>query len=345
MKILHVLASNKYSGAENVVCQIINMFRNESNVEMAYCSPNGTIREALQERSVNFFALEKLDKKNLKKVLDEYEPDIIHAHDMMASYIVAKTAKKISVVNHIHNNAFNSRGISLKSIAYLFAARKAKHIFWVSKSSFEGYIFHRSLKKKSSILYNVIDIESLRNKMLLDKNEYVYDIVYVGRLAYPKNPERLLNVISKVVEKKNDVKIAIIGTGELEEDVKNLSKEKGLDKNVEFLGFHSNPLKIMHDAKAMLMTSRWEGTPMCALEAMILGLPIVSTPTDGMCDLIQNGENGFLSDDDSVLSEKLFLILQDGQLYERMSKSQSKKSIEINNIESYQKILKEQYGF
>lgn len=43
----------------------------------------------------------------------------------------------------------------------------------------------------------------------------------------------------------------------------------------------------------MIMTSLWEGTPMCALEALAMGIPIVSTPVDGLCDLIENGKNGF----------------------------------------------------
>ena len=41
---------------------------------------------------------------------------------------------------------------------------------------------------------------------------------------------------------------------------------------------------MLHDSKVMLMTSLWEGTPMCAVEAMALGVPIVTTPTDGLCD-------------------------------------------------------------
>ena len=49
MRVLHVLHSNQYSGAENVVCQIIEMFKNDENIEMAYCSRDGQIGKVLKE--------------------------------------------------------------------------------------------------------------------------------------------------------------------------------------------------------------------------------------------------------------------------------------------------------
>ena len=339
MRILHVLASNRYSGAENVVCQIIGMFSQGEDIEMAYCSPDGQIRETLLERGYAYYPLKQLSGKELKRVLKEYKPDVIHAHDMRASFVVAKTTRRIPLVSHIHNNAFNSRGVSLKSIAYLLAGGTAKHIFWVSESSFKGYKFHNLFKKKSSVLYNVIDVDTLYKKMEHDKNEYNYDVVYVGRLTYQKNPERLIKVVAKVIQEKPDCKVAIVGTGELEDKVKNLAQELQIDKNIDFLGFLSNPLKIMKDSKVMLMTSRWEGTPMCALEAMALGLPIVSTPTDGLCELIVEGETGYLSDNDDVLVEKILGILMDDKERKALSESNKNRSKILNDVNTYKKNL------
>ena len=153
MRILHVWASNRYSGAENVVCQIMGMFSQDEDVEMAYCSPDGQIREMLLERGYVYYPLKQLIGKELKRVLKEYKPDVIHAHDMRASFVVAKTTKKIPFISHIHNNAFNSRGVSLKSIAYLLAGVRAKHIFWVSESSFKGYKFHNLFLQIISIFH------------------------------------------------------------------------------------------------------------------------------------------------------------------------------------------------
>lgn len=330
MKVLHLLQSNRFSGAENVVCQIIGMMKNEPDMEMVYCSRDGQIAEALDERNIPFAPIKELSVEEVKRVIKEQKPDIIHAHDMRASFYAALACGKIPLISHIHNNAFDSRGLSAKSIAYIYAAKKAKHIFWVSQSSFDGYAFHKFFRKKSTVLYNIIDIDALYEKMKLDENVYNYDVIYVGRLTPPKNPQRLMAVLQKVCINCPNVRIAIVGTGELEEETKKLCNELNLQNNVQFLGFRSNPLKMLHDSKVMVMTSRWEGTPMCALEAMALGVPIVSTPTDGLRDLVDIDKTGYLSDDDSELAEKIYSLVTDEILRERCSSMCIEKS-KINN--------------
>ena len=343
MTILHVLYSNRFSGAENVVCQIIEMFRESPDVRMVYCSPDGQIREALEERGVEFAPISELSRAELLRVIAEVRPDVVHAHDMRASFVSALACKKIPLISHIHNNAFDSRGLSPKSLAFLYAAKKAKHIFWVSESAMSGYAFKKSVAKKSDVLCNIISIDALYKKMKSDEQEYSYDLAYVGRLTYPKNPQRLMAVAAKLRELKSDVKIAVVGNGDLEEETHALCREYGLEGNVDFLGFRSNPLKILYSSSAMVMVSRWEGTPMCALEAMALGVPIVSTPVDGLKVLIDEGENGYLSDDDSELAEKLFSIINDPSLRARMSEYTLNKARVINDVVAYRARLLEQY--
>ena len=343
IKVLHLLQSNQFSGAENVVCQIIGMFKNEGNIKMIYCSRDGQIRKALEERNIRFSPICDLNIKEVKRVIREQQPDIIHAHDMRASFVAALACGKIPLISHVHNNNFDSRGLSIKSIAYMFTAMKTKHIFWVSQSSFNGYVFHKLCAKKSTVLYNIIDIDSLYRRMDTDNHTYDYDVVYVGRLTYPKNPHRLLRVFEKIVAKLPSVKIGIVGTGDQDAETRELCNELELQKNVEFLGFQSNPLKMLHDAKVMIMTSRWEGTPMCALEAMALGVPIVSTPTDGLKDIIINGKNGFLSNDDEVLAKHILDIIEDKELRKRISEFSIQEAHRINDKENYIHKIKEQY--
>lgn len=340
--VLHILPSNSFSGAENVVCQIIKMFSG-SDYKMYYCSPDGRIRDALEENNIDFLPLREFSVKELKRVISETKPDIIHAHDMRAGFYVSLACGKIPFVSHVHNNNFDSRGLSLKSLLFYHAAKKAKHIFWVSESSFEGYKFHDRFKDKSSVLYNVIDKAALIKKMETDSSEYDFDIAYVGRLTEPKDPIRLMNVFAEIIKMAPDVKIAVAGTGDMAEQTKSFAKQLSITDNVKFLGFMSNPYKLLYSSKLMIMTSRWEGTPMCALEAMALGVPIVSTPTDGLCELVDDGKTGFLSSDDAVLAEKCTDIIKNAGLRQTLSENTLKKADELLLIPAYKAALDEVY--
>lgn len=344
VRILHVLVSNSYSGAENVVCQIISMFKDNENVEMIYCSPDGKIRKALEERKIKYALIKEPSLKEIKRVINEVRPDLIHAHDMRASFLTAITAKKIPFISHIHNNNFNSRGFNFKSLFYLYSAIKAKHVFWVSKSSFEGYCFGNLLKNKSTVLYNVIDRDEIERKAETALEKEGYDIVYLGRLTVQKNPKRLIDVLKIVVSNKKDVSICIIGTGELEREVCQKIEEENLKNNINYLGFMSNPYGILKNSKIMIMTSLWEGTPMCALEAMSLGVPIVSTPTDGLCELIDKGKTGYLSQDNNELAKYCINLLNNQDLYNELSHQSRERAISLMDIKKYKKVLMQIYN-
>ena len=342
MKVLHVLNSRIYSGAEKVASQIIKDFEDE--MTLAYCCPESDmVAEMLAEQNIRHITVKSMLPWNLKKILREEQPDLIHAHDMRATLVAALCCGRTPIVSHIHNNAFDSRGLTLKSVAYLFGGMKSRKIIWVSNSAFEGYYFHNLFRKKSIVLYNIIDEKQIFAKMEQDTNTYDYDMIFLGRLTYPKNPQRLMKLCKMLKDKQPDIKIAIVGTGELDEETMALAKELNLGDNVQFLGFQSNPMKMVADSKVMILTSLWEGTPMCALESMALGTPVVSTPTDGMKDLIDDGINGYLSADDEVLAEKVLKIINDPEHRAYLSENIQKKFAQVNDAPGYKRTIAQCY--
>lgn len=342
MKVMHVLNSRIYSGAEKVVCQIIHAFQGE--VEMVYCSPESDIvRKMVEAQGVTYLPMKTMSVSELSRVIREQKPDLIHAHDMRAGFFSALCCGKIPLVSHIHNNAYDARGLSPKAVGYLLAGFRAKHIFWVSQSSFDGYAFHKLFAKKSSVLYNVIDTDEIYTKLSQDSNSYDYDLIYVGRLTYQKNPQRLLRLCARLKESKPDLKVAIVGTGELEEELKALSQELNLEDTVHFLGFQPNPIKMVACSKAMILTSRWEGTPMCALEAMALGTPVVSTPSDGMKDLLTDGVSGYLTESDEQMAVDLLKIFTQPEHRQLLAENARKKFDSLNDGEAYKRAIRTAY--
>ena len=342
MKVMHVLNSRIYSGAEKVVCQIIHAFQGE--VEMVYCSPESDIvRKMVEAQGVTYLPMKTMSVSELSRVIREQKPDLIHAHDMRAGFFSALCCGKIPLVSHIHNNAYDARGLSPKTVGYLLAGFRAKHIFWVSQSSFDGYAFHKLFARKSSVLYNVIDTDEIYTKLSQDSNTYDYDLIYVGRLTYQKNPQRLLRLCARLKESKPDLKVAIVGTGELEEELKALCKELNLEDTVHFLGFQPNPIKMVACSKAMILTSRWEGTPMCALEAMALGTPVVSTPSDGMKDLLTDGVSGYLTESNEQMAKDLLKIFTQPEHRKLLAENARKKFDSLNDGEAYKRAIRTAY--
>lgn len=327
-RIMHLLSSNIYSGAENVACNIIKELN--SKYDICYCSPKGNVSEKLKDYSIKYIGIKRMSYREIKKAVDAFKPDIIHAHDNKATVFASFFHKKCKIISHIHGNNKIMNTKNIKSMIFNYISHNISKFIWVSNSAFNDYYYSDKIKDKSLILYNVIDDSEIYKKVKDYKVTKDYDLIYLGRLGYPKNPVRLLQIIEIIKSKNKNIRLAIVGDGEERVNLEKIVAEKKLEKNVEFFGYQKNPFPILFKSKIMIMTSLYEGTPMCALEAQALGKPIVATPVDGLKDIIKNGYNGYLVSDNNEFAEKINKLLK-MDLSENVLKSFKEK----NNIKKY----------
>ena len=339
--VLHLLKSNVFSGAENVVVQIIRLFKNERN--MFYCSPTGKIAESLNMRGIKYIPLKSFNPLSIWKIINKYNINIIHAHDPGACVLAAMVPKKITIIAHVHGNHDNMKIISLKSVLFLICSLRYKKIIWVSNSSYNDYYFKNYLKRKSFILENVINPSEIEDKILKDRITENYDCIYLGRLSQEKDPIRAIKIIREVVREIPNFKMVFVGDGILKGDCQKLVKKYKLDNNIIFKGFQNNPIPYLYNSKLLLMTSKYEGIPMSALEAMCLGKPIISTPTDGLLELIDLNVTGFYSDNNNELIEYIIKLYNDKNKYDLMSRCALCRFEKYNNVENYKKRIGECY--
>lgn len=340
MKVLHILSSNKFSGAENVVCQIISMFDND--IEMAYCSPDGPIKETLANKNITFIPLEKLNLKNIKKAVKEFKPDIIHCHDFKA-IILGSFIKNVYKVGHIHTNKVEMHSFNLKSILVKHFFKKFDQLVWVSTSSYAEFYFKNKVATKSSILPNIISVEKLISNANLSDDTKNYDVLYLGRMCYEKDPIRLATILASLIKTNPTIKCGVIGDGYMMEDFKNALKNYEVEGKIDVLGFMSNPYKILQSSKCLLMTSNLEGTPMCAIEAISLGVPVISTKTGGMNDLIKNDINGYLYDTNEEAQKCILELLKNENKLMQLKESSKQFGANYNKVEEYKSKLSKIY--
>ena len=343
IRVMHLLYSNSYSGAENVVCQIMKLFEAEKNITMVYCSPDGRIGNILMKKGIPFYPLEDFTRRSVSEAIQRWRPDIIHAHDRRATVMATLCDPFLPIISHVHGANYAKKNLTFSVIAYFLSTLRVKHIFWVSDSSLDKFFFKPLVKSKSKVLYNVVNKDKLRSLAKEDNKSYDFDIVYLGRLVELKDPYRLLNIIQKIISKKSDIKIAIIGDGPMKTGILQKIQKMNLENNITVTGFLSNPYKILKEAKCLLMSSKYEGTPMCVLESLCLGTPVVSTPTDGVRYVIQHGVSGYLSNSDDELAEYSYKICTDDILSNKLSKSALNRADELMDISHYKKVLEDVY--
>ena len=343
IRVLHVLGSSKFYGAEHVVCDIIERFRGDTDVEMAYTSPDGEIAEALRAREIRFIPMKKLTPLSLKKAASVYRPDILHAHDVRAGVVCARFSGTCKIVSTIHVNTPAMRRKTLKARLYRMAARHFSHIFWVNRSAMEEFAFADAVAHKSEHLANIIDIAAVRGKAGSSPVSSPYAGIYLGRFEEQKDPMRLMRIFAGILKRCPNVRLAAVGSGSMLTETMAYAKELGISEHVDFPGYLENPYTLLAGARFLLMCSRFEGLPIAALEAGALGVPVVAVKTDGLAEAVEDGESGFLSDDDEMLIRHAAALISDDALYAAVHAAAYRYSEEINDGDAYKNKLRRTY--
>ncbi len=333
MRVLHVLASGSYSGAENVCCQIIN--GTTDKVESLYFSPKGSIGEILSTKNIRYYGVDKLSVKTLKKVVKEFNPDVIHAHDFKASLISVLSAKKIPVISHIHKNDPRMKKIGVLSLLYLLASRKIKKILTVSPSVMQEYVFGKKCKSKTLSIGNPLSVsailENVENKKVGEKK---YDLCYCGRFSLEKNSLGFIEICKSIKDIIPDFKAVMIGDGVQFGEVKTEIENSGLESNVILKGFMSNPYPEINSSKITCVPSLWEGFGLVAIESMALGVPVVASRVGGLVDIVDDG-CGKLCDDKEIFIDEIKKLLTECDYYNLKSKNAVEAANRFDNFEKY----------
>jgi len=194
------------------------------------------------------------------------------------------------------------------------------------------YIKHSILKEYGCfpndipIIFNGIDIRAFPFKAQPKKQEITF--CCVARMNKQKNHKILINAFALAVQNIPNLKLLLIGDGELKDDIESQIKECGIEQNVQLIGVTKNVHEYLRQSDAFVLSSNFEGLPISILEAMATGLPIIATAVGGIPNIVSNLENGILiqKGDINALVGAIIKIATDEKLRLRMAEASVNKA-------------------
>jgi len=199
---------------------------------------------------------------------------------------------------------------------------------------------------RNIVIENGIDQNAFKPRRI----GFEYDVLFIGRLIKVKGVDVLIEAISLV--KKRGIKVAIVGTGPLERDLKKLAKKLGLESNIRFLGrLPQNEMTVIYNKSRVigLPSISKEGILTTMLEAAACGRPVVTTTAGSMKEFINDGKTGLLVEpnDPLKLSEAINSLIINNNLRNQIGQNARKAivdrwawDIKIKQLEKeYEKII------
>jgi glycosyltransferase involved in cell wall biosynthesis len=237
--------------------------------------------------------------------------DIVHTHSSKAGFLGRLAARLIGVRAVIHTPhcfcfmAEDMNGIKKQFYFHVekFAAFFCDRLIAVSDFQRQDMLKMRLTDpRKVLTIENGVDSGTFSNNgfdILKKKNELGLNngsiiLGAVGVLNESKGHRYLIEAVSKIVQTGLDVRLLIAGEGPLRKQLEALSRDLGLDSRVRLLGFREDIPELLALMDIFVFPSLWEGMSLALLEAMAVGLPIISTDVHGAVDLIRDNKSGIL---------------------------------------------------
>lgn len=276
----------------------ISILRSEGIHVEVLTSPVGHLASDLRRAFSGFWS-----------VVSDFRPNIINSH--------SERTDTFNVLAHIFHPVHPSSmrtmhtdrqwqnrpwaGAVLINLLFPFVFETEFAVSEAVRQVLDNRLLARLKRKKSVLCYNGIDAAMLSREMLSGDHVLLPDgipehgprVGVIGRLTRQKGHGDLIEAI-RIVLSTRPVHLLIIGSGPLEQELRQRVSCLGIQEFVHFLGSRDDVLEILPHLALVVSSSLWEGFPTVLLEAMAKGVPVVATDVSGSRELVKTGETGIL---------------------------------------------------
>ena len=349
--ILHISRTMDIGGAERIVYQLSSDLKDEfDSVHVA--STGGLWESKLAAQGIQHHKILDIDSKNpvtvlkllfsIHQIIKQKGITIVHTHHRMAAFYIRLLKLVHPKLIHVYtaHNVFKD-----KLPLYGFALKNAKSVA-------VGEAVNKNLKEDvgitdSRVIYNGV--------VLKETDDQVDEIISYGgiklgciaRLSEQKGLTYLLDAMSLLTIK--DIRLFIVGEGELREELENKVKELNLQDSVIFLGYRKDIVECINSFDFCVLPSVFEGFGLVAIEAFMNSKTLVATDIPGLNEVVTN-KNGVLvpAKDPAALASAIDKLATDATLRQELA-SQAKKDYENRFsypmfLENYRALYREIQG-
>ena len=339
MKVLHVSGARGWGGNEQQLIDYIPELEKLGTSHIVFGVKDSVLHNKCKDLGIAFIEAKK-HKLNkfanylyLKEVVKDVKPDVIHLHtsDSLTVYTIADLLTRLKVKAVFSKKGMGSRSSLLSKYKYNYKNLAA--IICVSKRVQEEFsaILNEATKKKTIVIHDCVSPKILNTTDKVEDIKAKFNIpdsgFLIGNIANhtaAKDHFTLIESADYLINTLNKKDAYFVQVGEytkLTDELKELVKQKGLENSIFFTGRIPEAYKFNNQFDAFVMTSQREGGPTSVLEAMLLGVPTVSTNVGVMPEVIENGVNGFICPvkDYKTIAESLSKLTDNAQLRENFS--------------------------
>ena len=344
IKVLFLIHDLGYGGAERVLVNLANnLDKSKFDVTIQSIFDVG-INKKFIDNSVHYIGgLKKMFRGNVPlmklfspKILckllikDEYDLIVSFLEGPSSRIVSACKGKKIAWIHIEHPN--------IEALAYPFKSydemincyNSFDRIVCVAQTVKNNFLELSGVSAPCEVLYNVNQTDLIlkmaeEEQSSIIKSEECVNIISVGRLIIKhKGFERLISIHKKLLNDGIQNNLYILGEGEDHQKLQGIIDSNNLNDSCFLLGFQVNPYKLIKNADLFVCSSYKEGFSTAVTEALILGVPVVSTNVSGAYELLgKNNEYGIVTDnDENALYEGIITMLNSNNLnyYKDMAK-------------------------
>lgn len=345
MKITFITDTMHPGGSERVISVLANSFSSIYPVEIVCLRGNTSFYKLNNGITLTCLETECGDSwgKKFYWLFKNIKSDSLVIAFMVNVYIFVLAAlffRKVKIIVSERNDP-TAHILPVRIIRKLLIWRAQRLV--VQTQDIANY-FPRLLHQKIDIVYNPISENYEWRSGLTSVKEKV--IVNIGRLSPQKNHKMLINAFSAVSAKYPEYQLHIYGEGEIQAETEAYIRAKGLEGKAILKGKSNKLGDILPKAEIFALSSDYEGMSNALIEAMYVGVPVITTAVSGTKELIENGRNGLIVSvgDEKAFTDALMRLVDDEKLREKFSQEEVQiiEKVQPSIIfEKWNKIVKE----